>query len=309
MFEHLSANTNPKGASKPVQTPELSEQFCRPLGMGFDDYPALLQQYAYPPDSPGQTPDLGVSLAGLERAGAFPVIDLQLANSPRCLIQGITSPRNGTCLREFLESRGVRHPSIHAIDIANVPAVLAAMNIPFPDVHFSVADAASLSFFATSSVQILVQDHLLNCTPHETHDDVIREAARILDPRGFLILNFSVNPGAVKRKFWDRAELEAFLGTPLKERAYCLRDLVGDFTATRGNKDVLSGTMVALGSGRSIMITPPKGNFEFYFSKAELEQRLTRYGLKFVTLSSEAGVDRNGFHCLRYRTIVRHVHR
>src|SRR5579872_5454138 len=120
----------------------LNEALCRPLGFGYEDYPSLLQQYAYPGVHNGRTPDLGTSLAGLRQAGVSAAIDFSLSENPCCLIQGISCPRNGTVLREFLENQGIVAPNILAIDIANVAAVLAAMNMSLPDVQFSVADAS-----------------------------------------------------------------------------------------------------------------------------------------------------------------------
>src|SRR5579864_8271746 len=102
----------------------LMEQLCRPLGIGYDDYPAFVRRYIHPPDAVRRTPDVGMSLAALGQAGAFPFIDSRLGASPSCLIQGITSPRNGTSLREFLQSRGISDPQIHAIDIVDVASVL-----------------------------------------------------------------------------------------------------------------------------------------------------------------------------------------
>lgn len=283
------------------------EELSRPLGIGYEDYPSFLRRYIYPANSPVRTPDLGISLAALHRAGVFGVVDSKLTSNPCCLIQGITSPRNGACLREFLEIRGIAQPDIHAIDIANVAALLETMDIPFPDVRFSVADATSLPGFATGSVQILVQDHLLNCTPHGTHEAIIREAARLLAPHGFLILNFSVNSGNAAGKLRTRAEIEEIFGIPLSDTAYCLGDLFGASSKGRVHKTALMGEIVTLGNtGRSIVITRPEGNFEFYFSKAELEERLLRYGLQFTFATSEDGIDENGIPCVRYRTIVRH---
>lgn len=283
------------------------EQLCCPLGIGYDDYPWLLRQYAYPTNPSRRTPDLATSLAGLERAGALPAIDRQLGDKPCCLIQGITSPRNGASLRKFLEARRVSQPNIHAIDIANVAAVFATMNIPLPDVQFSVADAAHLTSFPSGSVQVLVQDHLLNCTPHGTHEGIVREAARVLDPRGFLILNFSVNPSVTVQNLWTRREVAEWLDLSLSDRAYCLSDLTNDLSSRARCKAELIGGIVTLDdAGRSIVITPPQGNFEFYFAREELEERLARHGLQFTFVTSESGVDRNGIRCLRYRTVVRH---
>ena len=71
--------------------------------------------------------------------------------------------------------------------------MLATMGMSLPGRNFSVADATNLPAFATGSVQILVQDHLLNCTPHGNHEAIVREAARLLDRRGFLIRTFLSN--------------------------------------------------------------------------------------------------------------------
>lgn len=284
----------------------LSDALCRPLGLGYEDYPYLLQQYAYPVVHDGRTPDLGASLAGLQQAGVSGAVNLGFIDSPCCLIQGITCPRNGTVLREFLQTHGIVAPNILAIDVADIAAVLGALNMQLPDVQFSVADAAHLSSFANGSVQVLVQDHLLNCAPHTTHEGIIREAARLLDPRGFLILNFSVNPSAAENLIWTRREFETLIGASLDDQAYCLGDL-GLEKSNPGRVIIEQiGAMVRLNKNRSIIVTPPTGNFEFYFPKSELEECLERYHLRFIFVTNESGIDRNGFTCIRYRTIVRH---
>jgi hypothetical protein len=290
-----------------MQPRGLPEELCRPLGIGYDRYHEFLWRYAYPSGSSERNPDLGISLSGLLEAGSLTTAAQQLRSRPRCLIQGITSPRNGTSLRQFLETFGVAKPIIHAIDIADVAGVLATMDMTLPDVSFSVADAASLPTFVTGSVQILVQDHLLNCTPHGNHEAIVREAARLLDKRGFLILNFSVDPLQADQAICTREEIEGIFGRPLSDRAYCLRDLACSADEQEKYKPLLMGRKVVLDDlGRMIMITPPHGNFEFYFPKALLEEQLTRHGLRFEYISSESGVDSNGIRCLRYRTIVRH---
>jgi hypothetical protein len=285
----------------------LPEELCRPLGIGYDRYHEFLCRYAYSSDSSERNPDLGISLTGLQEARSLTTVAQQLRSRPRCLIQGITSPRNGTSLRQFLETFGVAKPIIHAIDIADVAGVLATMDMSLPDVSFSVADAASLPSFVTGSVQILVQDHLLNCTPHGNHEAIVREAARLLDKRGFLILNFSVDPRHAAQATCAREEVEGIFGRSLSDRAYCLRDLSCDADEQEKYKSLFMGRTVVLDDvGRMIVITPPHGNFEFYFPKALLEECLTRHGLRFEYISSESGVDSNGIRCLRYRTLVRH---
>jgi hypothetical protein len=284
-----------------------AEELCRPLGVGYDRYHEFLWRYAYPSGSSARNPDLGISLTGLQEANSLTSAAQQLRSRPRCLIQGITSPGNGTALRRFLETFGVAKPIIHAIDIADVAGLLATMDISLPDVSFSVADAASLPTFVSGSVQILVQDHLLNCTPHGNHEAIVREAARLLDKRGFLILNFSVDPHHATQTICTREEIEGIFGRCLSDRAYCLRDLTCSVDEQKKYKPLLMGRAVVLDDvGRMIVITPPHGNFEFYFPKAMLEERLTRHGLRFEYISSESGVDSNGITCLRYRTIVRH---
>lgn len=285
----------------------LSETLCRPLGFGYEDYPSLVQQYAYPSVHNGRTPDLGTSLAGLRQAGVSDALDLSLGENPCCLIQGISCPRNGTVLREFLESQGIVAPKILAIGIANIAAVLAAMKMSLPDVQFSVADASRLSSFPNGSVQLLVQDHLLNCAPHAMHEGIIREAARVLDTCGFLILNFSVDPSGPEKHVSELTDFKSLSWSPFDERAYCLSDL--GLSKSSGDRLALikTGAIVRLDKDRSIVVTPPSGNFEFYFPKSKLENLLLCHGLEFIFATSETGIDRNGFSCVRYRTIVRHA--
>ncbi len=277
----------------------------KPLNKGYEGFPELFSRYARISSAP-HSPELR---HGLEAFLAEPAVRLlrRLGQRPVCLIEGIACPWNGTSLRRFLGQVGLLEPSIHAIDIMDLQVVAELLGYELPDLSFSVGDAAHLDGWNDHSVQLLVQDHLLNCAPHAAHRAIVSEAARLLSPGGVWILNFSVEPqlGSGPRRFLE--ESERLLGRPLSENAYSLCEALPDVELLDSISLGLIGSLITLDNrGRSILVTPPHGNFEFYFSPIELERLLAEFELRIVYQRSEAGLDQHGNRYQRYRTLVKH---
>jgi hypothetical protein len=196
---------------------------------------------------------------------------------------------------------GAMNPDIHGIDIMDVAALARDAGTELTHVLFTVGDAARMQGWADRSVDVLVQDHLLNCAPHGSHEAILQEAARVLSAAGVMILNFSVDPEAGEPRLnWHEAE--KLLAAPLDEEAYCLRDIVGD-ERIEGARQRLIGRVIADSMrGRELVVTPPYGNFEFYRPFAEIEQALQRAGLRFVVTRRVPGAK-----CVRYRTLVERI--
>ncbi len=282
----------------------LPETCWKPLGRGYAHYGKYFLQYCPKPLPPDSNPELAGNLNALMVREALDIMS-SLPPRPRCLIEGITCPRNGTALRQYLRQAGIAGPEVHAIDIMDVQAVAIAAGCELADLEFSVGDAAHLDKWADGSADLLVQDHLLNCAPHAIHRRILREARRALSPSGILILNFSANPdmGADNTIGFDRAE--RLLGTAWNPNAYCLNDVVRE-ERWAGLADQLLGKLITEGDGfRQVLVTQPYGNFEFYFPLETLERALDEFGLEFAYLTGSDVPQHNGGRCRRYRALVR----
>ena len=290
---------------KQTATFSLPETLWKPMGKGYQHFPEFFLRYCSRPSATQGNPDLGMSLDAFAGPEAKRIIQT-VGTRPCCLIQGITCPHNGTSLHRYLTGVGVNEPMIHAIDIMDVGAVARATGFELANVAFCVGDATRLLAWADNSVQVLVQDHLVNCAPHNSHEAILREAARVLDPRGVFIMNFSVFLPEAGRDAMSWSEAERLLQAPLGGEAYSLKDIVGSSWRLEELK-LLLGRVIAEDGIRQILVTDPHGNFEFYSSFTALENLLSRLGLQFVFVSTSQAVDPQGVGCLRYRTLVQHA--
>jgi Methyltransferase domain len=283
---------------------DAPETCWKPLGRGYSHYDEYFLQYCPKPLPPDRNPELAANLNALTVREA---LDLMSGLPPRpcCLIEGITCPRNGTALRQYLQQAGIADPEVHAIDIMDVQAVASAAGCELVDLEFSVGDAAQLDRWADGSADLLVQDHLLNCAPHAIHQWILREARRALSPEGLLILNFSADPDTGTENTIDLRRAEQCLGTAWNPNAYCLNDLVPE-ERREEMADQLCGKLVTGDDGlRQVLVTQPYGNFEFYFPVETLERSLDEFGLEFAFLTGSDAPQQGGGSCRRYRALVR----
>ena len=278
----------------------------KPLNKGYEGFLELFSEYARTSSSP-HSPALSRGLRAYLAEPAARILRT-LGPKPVCLIEGISCPWNGTSLRRFLSLIGLEEPDIHAIDILDIEVVARLLGCDLPDLRFEVGDAARLERWADGSVQLLVQDHLVNCAPHGVHRAIVREAARLLDRDGVWMLNFSVEPLLDSGRQLSFATAERVLGRPLSETAYSLREAgIDEGRLFASVHDLLGAMITQEETGRSIFVTPPHGNFEFYFPLAELERLLADVELRIVFQSCEEGVDQHGNHYQRHRTLVKHA--
>ena len=282
----------------------LTETVQRPFGKGYEGFEEFFSRYCSDANESGSSPDLALSLMALAGEEAQEIIR-RIGPRPVCLIQGITCPRNGVALRQYLAQAaafgGAIDPDIFGIDIMDVERLAREAGTELSHVSFSVGDATRMDNWSDGSVDLLVQDHLLNCAPNGSHQAILREAGRVLSPEGVMILNFSVEPDAGQPRLSWR-EAERILGAPLTADAYCLRDIAGDqrFDAAQHG---LVGTVIADPlRGRELVVTGPYGNFEFYSPLVAIERMLQRAGLRFIMTRSVPGA-----RCVRYRTLVERI--
>lgn len=270
------------------------ESLVRPLGHGYFPIESILAPYLEEEGSP-RSPDVAASL---EQIGSDPEVApylRALGDSPVCLIEGISSPRNGRALRRFLEENQIPSPHIQAIDLADMRTIFEMAGDPLDGIGFQVADASALGMIEEASVDLLVQDSLLNCAPHCLHDAIMREAARVLRPGGLGFINFTDHTGLAERRR---------VRHPLPgARIYGLRDLP---PALRDG--LWQGVVLLEVDHRKLtLVTAPHGNFEFYFPCDHVRALLERYGLQPVIHRRWLGVDRHGNTCHRHLTLVRRM--
>jgi hypothetical protein len=107
---------------------------------------------------------------------------------PRCLIQGSASASNVDSLIRFLHDQGVPAPEIHVIDLID----LTALGYADPRARYHQINAADLSeLFTDRSIDLLLQDHLLNCAPICHYDAILSEVGRILSSTGLALLHYT----------------------------------------------------------------------------------------------------------------------
>ena len=281
--------------------PPISTQSAwRPLGKGYEGFQEFFSRYCAASNDPNSNPELATGLNSFRNTEAKELIG-RIGARPVCLIQGITCPRNGLSLRQFLSESGAEEPEIHGIDIMDVEAIARESGTELTHVSFAVGDAAGMHAWANGTVDVLVQDHLLNCAPHGSHEAILAEAARVLSPTGVMIFNVSVDPEAQNTRLsW--CEAQRLLGTQLSDEAYCLRDIVGD-ERVEELRSRFAGKLIAHGSQRrELLVTHPYGNFEFYRPWDTIEQALERAGLRLILINPVPGT-----HCVRYRTLVERI--
>jgi hypothetical protein len=154
----------------PAFEPLIPERLARPLGRGACDLAAMIGQFVAPaPEAPGANPNVRRSLEHFARLPELAGLLRRLPLSPAVLIQGYSDPGNAGALAGFLASHGIDR-RLQAIDLYDLPAVYALLGFPAPAFEYRLADASDLrGHYADGSVDVLVQDFLLNCTPTALH--------------------------------------------------------------------------------------------------------------------------------------------
>ena len=202
--------------SNPSFVPRIPEHLARPLGRGASDLAASIGQFVAPaPNAPGANPNVQRSLEHFARLPELGPRLQRLAGSPVALIQGYSDPGNADALGDFLARWIGCPPRMQAIDLYDLPAVYELLGFPPPAFEFRLADASDLQgHYADGSVDVLVQDFLLNCAPTALHAPILREVARILSNHGVALISFSDRSGVCPRPTMDTAEFQRRFGLP-----------------------------------------------------------------------------------------------
>lgn len=251
------------------------------------------------------TPDLAASLVGLCALPCHSVFK-NVPPDARCLIQGCSSSANPTALARFLAKMGVRSPQISVIDLIDIGRIFQRYGIWSNDIDFTVADATDLkSLYEDNSFDVAIQDHLLNCAPPSSHDDILSETVRILRPPGIGIVNFTTRSRIYQGEIAVTSyQFERRYGIPFNEQGYSLQDLHANEDVVADMQRYLSGKFFVHKTGRHFTYTMSNGNFEFFATYRVFRRMLASHGLDVVFQSRTSARDSNGLRCIRYRTLV-----
>ena len=266
----------------------------------------MIGQFVAPAaDAPGANPNVRRSLDHFARLPELGPRLRRLPASPSVLIQGYSDPGNADALAQFLAGHAIAGPRLQAIDLYDLPAVYALLGFPAPAFAYRLADASNLQgVYADGSVDVLVQDFLLNCTPTALHEPILREAARILSAEGVALISFSDQAGVGPRPKLDAAGFQRRTGVPWCAGAYNLADMFPAGALPAATLSELAGHVVFdTATGTSTLITAA-GRFEF-FRDAEVMRRLFQEaGLVEIATDRSEGMDSHGLNCRRYRCLL-----
>jgi SAM-dependent methyltransferase len=232
-------------------------------------------------------------MPGLERHARM------LSDQPRCLIQGYVCPRNAVALRQFLKQWGIRKPRITAIDLFNLPAIYKRLKLSMPKMQYILADAANLAkHFADDSMDVIVQDFLLNCAPHSQRQPILDEVGRVLSPNGFALISYTDNHGQLKRLNGERAAEPHEMGLAADARH------MGDAPSV-GPGRWLIGSIIAdrVWKGH-VVVMPPHGRLEFYTDQKTIGRAFKRAKLNLLAETITEAVDFSGQFCRRHHCFL-----
>jgi hypothetical protein len=284
--------------------PAFSADAARPLGKGYSEIMQMVLSYAVERKSAGN-PTLSHSL---NRFRAMPEIETALAKlpaNPLVLIQGYSTPGNAAALREFLGGFGQSRPRIETIDLYDLPHLYAVLDIEMPDMTYHIADASHLeSIYQDHSVDIAIQDFLLNCIPAARHEAVLREVARILKPGGLGLISFTSSETLRVDSACSTEKLRAEHRLEWDGQAYDISD-IEKINSRSEPLDYLKGKLIYHPStSEFIYVAMVGGRFEFFRSREEMLSLFERCGLRLVSSDVTQGSDDHGLACTRYRCLL-----
>ncbi len=141
-------------------------------------------------------------------------------------------------------------------------------SLPPAPVFLTAEDASSLHAIESGSVDVLVQDALLNRAPHCLHEAIMEETARVLRPGALAFIGFTDHQGLGAR-FRLRHPRPGARIQGLRELPPALRE--GLFQ---------DAVLLEADPARLTLVTAPSGNFEFYFPCQWVTNLYQRQGLE-----------------------------
>jgi len=217
----------------------------------------------------------------------------RIGMKPRCLIEGNASPDNVDSLLRFLYDQGIPSPEIHVIDLID----LAALGRADPRAFYHRANAADLSeVFTNGSIDLLFQDHLLNCAPISHYDAILGEVGRVLSSTGLALVHYT-----------DPSRFPRACGNSLKEwfsvEGTDYRLNMPDFMHQRYLSFPMAERLIETTEG-IIMVTLPFGNLEHFTPFEHFEARVANANLKLESRHTMNIIDGEGLDCRRNYCLI-----
>jgi SAM-dependent methyltransferase len=292
----------------PFHQPAVSHGFpahsARPLGKGYSEIMQMVLAYAVAGKSAGN-PTLQHSLNRFRQIPGVEGPFAKLTKHPLVLIEGYSTPGNAAALRQFLVDLGKSEPRLETVDLYDLPHLYAVLDIEMPDMVYHIADASHLGeIYADHSVDVVVQDFLLNCIPASRHEPLLREAARVLKPGGLGLVSFTSNETLKVGSAWSTERLRHERRLEWDPQAYDLSDIE---KINQGGEplDYLKGQLIFNpATAEFIHVAVTGGRFEFFRPQAGLFSLFRQCGLQLISSDVTQGSDDHGLACTRYRCLL-----
>ncbi len=282
----------------------MADHVARPLGKGYSEIKQMVLSYAVAGKT-GGNPTLLHSLNRFRQITGVRERFAALPQDPLVLIQGYSTPGNAGALRQFLSDDAQLKARIETVDLYDLPHLYAVLDIEMPDMAYHIADAAHLeNLYPDHSIDLVVQDFLLNCIPASRHEDLLREVSRMLKPDGLVIMSFTSSETLGREEAWSTERLQEEHHLDWDAEAYDLSEM---------EKSNRSGTSLEYLKGKLLFHKPTSefiyvsnagGRFEFFRERQETLALFARCGLEPVASDVTLGTDDHGLACTRYRCLL-----
>jgi SAM-dependent methyltransferase len=223
--------------------------------------------------------------------------DGRLPDPCRCLIEGYAAPNNALDLRNYLAAAGLSDVDILAIDLYDLTATYTRIGREIPAMRYRMADARNLrGVVMDASIDLVIQDFLVNCVHPSDVPTLFREARRVLSPAGLALISFTDD------RCMEDVELVDADGD--NQLADVQKSLVACHASDQ--RELILGQRVKIpGCGSWAFATRPHGRLEFFSPLAQTLAAIQCSGLEIVARSVSCGLDDHGLHCTRHRCILR----
>lgn len=249
----------------------------------------------------------------------------------RVLFDGFSTPFNVVAMHDFLVKHlGVPPEMIRivAIDLSEEPMAKGAELAKEHGINFrfEVTDARKLPF-ESGEFNIVFQDFLLNCAPHDMHEAILSETQRVLSPSGLALVGWTSAEGLIKRvpefgKFnfeipsplgqfqWDFHNKRFSSMCAAMGNAFSISDVENNPELQRLLRFALKktgGFMIDFSffeSFERIILVTPNDDFEFFKSRVKMLNMLQCAGMAIAEMHLDVGTDRFKHTCWRHRFVL-----